>query len=340
MIKKTRIAFLLSGFFASSLMASNHDININSLHYATSINEADYVRELVQDEPNLASQFNKEGLTPVHMAIKKSSLTSLAVMLEEKINPNIKNSLGETALIYAIKNGHPKAAELLLNSGAKVKIKDKTGKTAEDYARLKGTRYINLFKKEDVKLKKTDFANEKIITLKDFEKYQEEISSIILSLNKENKKIIGDMELKMITMSSDLKLMQKELSLKESENKSLKLSIKHLEEELKGTDLSLLDAEQKIEKVSTDTDLLRKGFLKIDSKTEVLLAAFKKYKRAQMIQMHGTINEKEEGNFGLIGMGSESSKVEQDEDEINFIDLGESKKVEVVEKEDEIVFIK
>ncbi len=340
MIKKTKLAFLLSGLFVSNAMASGFDVNVNSLHYATSINEADYVRELVQDEPNLASQFNADGLTPVHMAIKKSSLTSLAVLLEEKINPNIKNSSGETPLIYAIKNGHPKAAELLINNGAKKKIKDKAGKTAEDYAKTKGVRYLKLFSEKKI-MKKTQEVDEKLITVKDFEKYQTEIKIRLLETEKINKKTIGDLELKILSISSELEAVKLDLSQTKEQNLIIKKDIVTLKDEIKGTDLSLLDLEQRVEKVSEDASLVRRSVLNVESRTDVISKTLKKYTSAQMLQMYGNLNEKEEGGaFELLGTTSESSTVKQEADEINFLEFDNSTKVEIIEKEDEINFIK
>ena len=51
---------------------------------------------------------------------------------------NQQDAEGQTALIYAAKNGYPEVAELLLSQGAKTEIKDQFGRTALTVATIHG----------------------------------------------------------------------------------------------------------------------------------------------------------------------------------------------------------
>lgn len=342
MYKKKRIALLLSALFVSNVLASGFESNVNSLHYATSVNDASYVRDLVQEEPNLASQYNEEGLTPVHVAIKRASLTSLAVLLEEKINPNIKTSSGETALIYAIKNNHPKAAELLLESGAKANIKDKTGKTAKDYARVKGAKYISLFEKKEP-TNKVQSSMDTVVSSKELKSYKDSVEKRFELLESKNKQMIGDLELKILSVSSEIKELNYEIQKVKENNLNLSNDIVVFKEELEGTDLSLLDLEQKLEGLSESAALLRKEVLKIDGRTASLSNKLQKYSNAQMMQMYGDMKNQKEEDFNLIGVSKDQDLEKQEdytEKEMSFVSFGEAKPVEIVEQEETLNLIK
>lgn len=340
MMKKTTIAFLLNGLLVSNAMASGFESNVNSLHYAASINEADYVKELVQEEPNLASQFNDEGLTPLHVAIKKSSLTSLSVLLDQKINPNIKNSSGETVLIYAIKNGHPKAASLLLKKGAKTGIKDKTGKTAKDYAKEKGISYLKLFEKEMPKKNDDTEHSNKLVTKDFFEKYKNEVDEKFKKLKEDNEKIIGSLELKLISVNKDIIDIKDSYLKFEKQLQTYESDVMELKEELNGTDLSLLDLEQKVGKMDDSFVLVKKSLLNLESKTDSISTDLTKYSNAQMIQMYGSLKEEPQAEFNLLGSESKDSVVISEEPELEFLSLGESTNVEIKEQEDSLNLIK
>lgn len=127
---------LLAGitfFISANVFSADFVANVNPLHYAVSIDKSDYVSDLIAGDPKLASEFDKDGLTPIHLAIKNNSIRSLKEIFRQKINPNIKNSKNETPLIYAIKNKNIEAIKFLLSINANVNIPDNDGYDATYY---------------------------------------------------------------------------------------------------------------------------------------------------------------------------------------------------------------
>ncbi len=118
-----------------SVMAEDFPVRLNPLHYAVTKNDVEYVHNLIKEDPKLATHFNKDGLTPLNIAIIENNLSSLKKILELNISPNIKNSKNETPLVYAIKNDKYEAAKILIEKGASKKIKDDNNLSAEDYAK-------------------------------------------------------------------------------------------------------------------------------------------------------------------------------------------------------------
>jgi ankyrin repeat protein len=139
-------AIVLGTFsFSAITYAADYPVEVNSLHYAVSINKTSYVESLILEEPNLVAQFNKDGLTPIHVAIDSNSLSSLKVLLENKTNPNIKNAFDETPLVYAIKKNKLAYAKELLKYKANPKIEDSKGFNALYYAKKAGKDFENIF---------------------------------------------------------------------------------------------------------------------------------------------------------------------------------------------------
>ena len=84
-------------------------------------------------------------------------LPLVQLLLENGANPNIKNSVGDTALTYAAMNNYD-IVELLLNNGANPLIKNNDGQTVSDIIyndtggvlSIKDTKLLQLLKKYEV----------------------------------------------------------------------------------------------------------------------------------------------------------------------------------------------
>ena len=59
-------------------------------------------------------------------------------LLAKGANPNVKNKLGGTALMWAASYGHDELVQLLLAKGADARIKDVDGVTAGGWAAKNG----------------------------------------------------------------------------------------------------------------------------------------------------------------------------------------------------------
>ncbi len=71
--------------------------------------------------------------TPLIQAARRGDLKSLEVLLKAGAKIDTTNDIGHTALIVAVKERHYQVAEVLLESGADITIRDKSGKAALDY---------------------------------------------------------------------------------------------------------------------------------------------------------------------------------------------------------------
>lgn len=88
--------------------------------------------------------YNKE--TPLMLSAKLGYLDSCKALVEEGELVNERHELsGKTALFYAVEHEKPKVVQYLLSVGAKYDLRDKTGKTALDYATRKQREVIQSF---------------------------------------------------------------------------------------------------------------------------------------------------------------------------------------------------
>lgn len=93
------------------------------------------------------NQTSDNGTALAAVAVKGN--TALAkILLENKADPNIADTMGITPLIYAIQFENKELVELLLKYKASKTVKDKEGKTPMDYAIFTNNNdIINLLKK-------------------------------------------------------------------------------------------------------------------------------------------------------------------------------------------------
>ena len=75
--------------------------------------------------------------TPIMAAAIKGNKEIVGLLLDNGANPNISDTRGNTALLYAAAFNLNEIAELLLKGGANSKLKDNRGNMALDYAILK-----------------------------------------------------------------------------------------------------------------------------------------------------------------------------------------------------------
>jgi len=83
-----------------------------------------------------------DNMTPLIYATANDKLPAARLLLDCGADPNIKSALGETPLIIAAKNDDIELAELLIRDSADVNLKDRFGATAIHYASLYGYYYM------------------------------------------------------------------------------------------------------------------------------------------------------------------------------------------------------
>ena len=75
------------------------------------------------------------------------------MLLGAGANPNIKNKLGGTALMWAASYGQAEAAQILLDKGADPRLKDVDGVTAAGWAAKNGQTNLAMLLREAEKKK-------------------------------------------------------------------------------------------------------------------------------------------------------------------------------------------
>ena len=349
-MKKKIIPLLLASFlYTTGVAAADFKVEVNSLHYAASINEKNYVLDLIKEEPNLASQLNKDGLTPLHIAVKTESLASLEVMLDNKINPNLKNADGMTPLVYAIKNNKSKAVKILLKHNAKKKVKDNSGKDALYYAKQNGRKMLALIeppKKIETKLE--NMFNQEEYYDKIEKKLEDRINKEIELLKKAQSSLISPLVVDITNVNKVLqeiksnqeKVFNENKNLKEKMNKILDLtsSVSILEEDQDLTDENILEIERLLIKSLEDQDSIKKALINMENELRTVSDKTMELTSAQMMNIYK--NSEKEEKFNLIGISENKNEKQIEENNLEFISLGESKEVKLEEKEDSLNLIK
>jgi len=128
------VLFLLDAPFSKAIKKKNNNRN-NALHSAINNESSEkIIQPILKDNPQLASEKNNDGYTPLHMAIKKNSVRSLEiaqsiVKLCSKATL-VQDDLGHTPFQLAIEKKRPDEVVLLLletDDSAAFSEKDKDG---------------------------------------------------------------------------------------------------------------------------------------------------------------------------------------------------------------------
>ncbi|KAI0898812.1 hypothetical protein F4806DRAFT_455691 [Annulohypoxylon nitens] len=77
---------------------------------------------------------SRSGHTPLHLAIQKSQIPCVKILLDKGANVNSRNALGWTPLLEAVYTGNPELVRLLGESGADINARTNAGQTAYQLA--------------------------------------------------------------------------------------------------------------------------------------------------------------------------------------------------------------
>jgi len=306
-MNKKIISICIGVLLSTEVYAQDFNVQVNSLHYATSINEVEYVSKLIAEDPRLASQLNKEGLTPIHLAIKTNSIRSLKAIFEEKINPNIKNSERETPLVYSIKHNNIAAIEFLLRVGANKKIKDSNGFDAIYYA-----------EKSSKEVKEIFFPKAREIV------YQDNPSSTLSKSEIQDFKDTVNIRIDEILEKN--KINSKNLREREQETKDKNISqmsllmglVKKLQNELDIAKLENEDFKNIIRKLETDNNELYKKVWRAELDIKQLSEDGREFKRKQLMGIYSSEEDVPETN-PIVSIDKDVRLIETKEDSIKLI---------------------
>jgi ankyrin repeat protein len=114
--------------------------NITALQWAEMNNQEETVAALKAvgatgggPDPNAIDEY---GMTGLYRAAANNEIDNMAALVTAGANIDYADHHGGTALIVATINGHTEAIKWLLDNGANI-TRNKTGKTALDYAKLR-----------------------------------------------------------------------------------------------------------------------------------------------------------------------------------------------------------
>ena len=96
--------------------------------------------------PSTSDEIKINGMTLIHVASVAGHIDIVRLLLDNSTEVDMKNSLGATPLMWAAYNARTGIIQILLNSGADIKIADNEGRTALDYTQKKGHRKKNIEK--------------------------------------------------------------------------------------------------------------------------------------------------------------------------------------------------
>ena len=100
-----------------------------SVHYAAAIGDLEKFKALLRDNPDLISNRDAQGYTPLHWAAENGHKDFAEFLLANRSEVYLTNNNEETPLHGAAANGHNEVVKLLLANNAQVNARDKEGNT-------------------------------------------------------------------------------------------------------------------------------------------------------------------------------------------------------------------
>jgi hypothetical protein len=111
-----------------------------------------------------------------------------------------------------------------------------------------------------------------------------------------------------------------------------------LEEDQDLTNENILEIERLLIKSLEDQDSIKKALINMENELRTISDKTMELTSAQMMNIYKNAEQEEE--FNLIGVSKSKEETEVEEENLEFISLGESKEVKLEEKEDNLNLIK
>ncbi|AJP74677.1 ankyrin repeat domain-containing protein [Sphingomonas hengshuiensis] len=106
-----------------------------ALHIVAERRDQVYLRALLQADDANPNIQDREGNTPLIVAVNQSWAEGVSILMKYRANINLPNAAGESPLIRAVLIHDANIVRMLLDAGANPDRGDyRTGKTARDYA--------------------------------------------------------------------------------------------------------------------------------------------------------------------------------------------------------------
>jgi len=105
-------------------------VNQNTLLMYSVINECLFMKELLENDPNIINDVNRKNENALIIATKINQVKAVETLLNYGINIDHQDDLGNTALHYAIEIENPKLVQMIMKKNPKTDLKNKNNKTA------------------------------------------------------------------------------------------------------------------------------------------------------------------------------------------------------------------
>jgi len=126
---------------AEYLLQNGADIHLDNKYGYTPLMQA-----VMRNDPKMVNLLLDKGaridqknfyteLTPLMMAVDNGSMDMVELLITRKANLNLQDERGRSALMHATAARQPKIAERLTQAGADTTLKDKQGRSADDFSR-------------------------------------------------------------------------------------------------------------------------------------------------------------------------------------------------------------
>lgn len=166
-MKNKILVSVLALAFATSFNSYAEDIfgkcKHNALHYATSIEDVEYVKDLLSSNQFSLKEYNKQCQTALNIAVELGNIDILEIFWKYLGDFNIENDSGENLVQFAIKSKQPEALLYLVKHGADPYLIASNGKNAIDYQNQYGNSLTESILVEfGERLKELDSLKEKI----------------------------------------------------------------------------------------------------------------------------------------------------------------------------------
>jgi ankyrin repeat protein len=126
---------------AEYLLQHGADIQLDNKYGYTPLmqavmrNDAKMVSMLLDKGAKIDQKNFYTELTPLMMAVDNGSLDMVELLMARQANLNLQDGRGRSALMHATAAHQPKIAERLTQAGADTTLKDKQGRSADDFSR-------------------------------------------------------------------------------------------------------------------------------------------------------------------------------------------------------------
>jgi uncharacterized protein len=108
-----------------------------ALHIVVADRDGPWVSYLISQRANVNLADN-QGVTPLMLAVQIGYVEGVEALLAARARVDVANSAGETPLMFAVHSRNTDVMRVLLQAGADPDRRDNSGRSARDYARLRG----------------------------------------------------------------------------------------------------------------------------------------------------------------------------------------------------------